>query len=203
MREDGQSEGGPGMDRPGGQEVMAPDGRGLSAEASFSHVRGKTRRAEIRSVCLCQFALARLPLHFVDVDVDAATRAATVFFTSETRVDFRDLCRALSRELRMRVTLHRLGPRDLARRAGTCGPCGRALCCKSFLSGFPSVSVKSVKQQKFPLTPERSAGMCGRLKCCLAFERGDAACLQAGCGGCGSSNVSAGDVETTPQIPDC
>lgn len=203
MREDGQSEGGPGMDRPGGQEATVPDGRGLPAEAPFPQARDKSRRAEMRSVCLRQFALGRLPLHFVDVDVDAATRAATVFFTSEARVDFRDLCRALSRELHMRVTLHRLGPRDLAKRAGTCGPCGRALCCKSFLTGFPSVSVKLVKEQKFPLTPERSAGMCGRLKCCLAFERGDTACRQVGCGECGSSNVSVGDVGTTPQIPDC
>ena len=139
-------------------------------------------RREVRAVCLRNFVSARLPMQFVDVEVDAGRQTAVIFFMSETKVDFRDLSRNLGRDLRMRVTLHRLGPRDLARRAGTCGPCGRPLCCKSFLSGFPSVSVKLVKEQKFPLTPERSAGMCGRLKCCLAYERDRPGCPQPGQG---------------------
>jgi cell fate regulator YaaT (PSP1 superfamily) len=184
MREEAHSfEGGPGTDRPDGREGTALERlehhRGTT---QIPCVRDEAHRAEVRTICLRQFASSNLPLHFVDVEVGPGWRAATVFFTSGGKIDFRALCRALGRELRMRVTLHRLGPRDLAKRAGTCGPCGRPLCCKSFLSVFPSVSVKQVKQQKFPLTPERSAGMCGRLKCCLAFERGDAPCRQAGCG---------------------
>jgi len=165
VREGTQSfEGGPGTNHPGGREGAAPEGReALPRTEEISRPRDEAHRDEIRAICLRQFASGGLPLHFVDVDVAAGRRAATVFFTSDARGDFRELCRALCRELRMRVTLHRLGPRDLARRAGTCGSCGRPLCCKSFLSGFPSVSVKLVKAQKFPLTPERSAGMCGRL----------------------------------------
>ena len=158
----------------------------------ISRLREETHRGEVRTVCLRHFASARLPLQFVDVDVNAERRAAVIFFTSETKVDFRGLSRALSRDLRMRVTLHRLGPRDLAKRAGTCGPCGRPLCCKSFLSGFPSISVKLVKEQKFPLTPERSAGMCGRLKCCLAYEAERPCCPQEGCGCCDPPAGEAG-----------
>lgn len=141
-------------------------------------------RVEARAICRRCIAASGLPLQFADVDVDRGRRAATVFFSSDAKVDFRELCRDLGRHLRMRVILHRLGPRDLAKRAGTCGPCGRALCCKSFLSDIPSVSVKVVKRQKFPLTPERSAGMCGRLKCCLAYETGAGACRAGVCGGC-------------------
>jgi cell fate regulator YaaT (PSP1 superfamily) len=201
MREGTHSfEGRPGTDRPGGRVGAAPGGRKLPPGADqISGARDEARRAKIRTTCLRQFASGGLSLQFVDVEVDGGRRAATVFFTSEAKVDFRQLCRALSRELRMRVTLHRLGPRDLAKRAGTCGPCGRPLCCRSFLSGFPSVSVKQVKEQKFPLTPERSAGMCGRLKCCLAFERGEAACHRAGCG-C-SVEAATGDTGSDSRIP--
>ena len=127
-------------------------------------------RAEVRSICRRHIAARDLPMRFVDVDLDSERRVATILFSSEAKVDFRELSRDLSRDLRMRVMMHRLGPRDLAKRTGTCGPCGRALCCRSFLPGFPSVSVRMVKEQKFPLTPDRSAGMCGRLKCCLSYE---------------------------------
>ena len=178
------------MNHPDGPGLRAPEERRVPAGRQISG--DQKRLAEIRSVCLQEFALGKLPLRFVDVEVDAARRGATVFFTSESKVDFRDVCRTLSRQLRMRVTLHRLGPRDLARRAGTCGPCGRALCCRSFLSGFPTVSVKVVKRQKFPLTPERSAGMCGRLKCCLAFEGSDTGCRRAECGECGDLTSDVG-----------
>ncbi len=142
------------------------------------------RQARVREVCRRHIAARQLPMHFVDVDFDAGGRSATIFFSSEKQVDFRDLFRDLCLELRMRVILHRIGPRDEARRAGTCGPCGRALCCKTFLAGFPPVSVRMVKAQKFPLTPERSSGMCGRLKCCIAFESGPDLSRREGCPGC-------------------
>ena len=201
MREATHSfEGDAGTDHPGGREGTAAEGRELSPVTTrMAPSRDEARQAKIRAVCLRQLGSGKHPLQFVDVEVDAGWRAATVFFTSEVKVDFREVCRALCRELRMRVTLHRLGPRDLAKRAGTCGPCGRPLCCKSFLCGFPTVSVKQVKQQKFPLTPERSAGMCGRLKCCLAFESGDGASHQTGCG-C-SPDAASVDAGTTPGIP--
>lgn len=201
MREGTHSFGGsPETDRPGGREGTTPVRRRLPPGTDqVSGGRDEARRAEVRATCLRQFASGSLPLQFIDVEVDAGWRAATVFFTSEAKVDFRQLCRALCRELRMRVILRRLGPRDLAKRAGTCGPCGRPLCCKSFLTAFPSVTVKQVKEQKFPLTPERSAGMCGRLKCCLAFERGEGACHQAGCR-C-LVEAATGDTGSDSRIP--
>ncbi len=121
-------------------------------------------------------------MRFVDVVVHPGGRLATIFFSAETRVDYRALFRDLCRELRMVVRMERLGPRDEARRTGTCGPCGRPLCCRSFLSSLPAVSVRVVKEQGFPLSTDRSAGICGRLKCCLTYET--AHCAQ-GRGDCG------------------
>ena len=158
------------------------------------------RHAAVRAVCRRHFASRSLPARFVDVDVDPRRRTAKVFFTSDNKVDFRELCRDLSRDLRMRVILQRLGLRDAAKRAGPCGPCGRPLCCQSFLSGFPSVSVRQVKAQKFPLNPERSAGICTRLKCCLAYETADGVCQGGSCGGCDSPRTT-GDGQEEPRPP--
>jgi cell fate regulator YaaT (PSP1 superfamily) len=154
------------------------------AAITGGRARQEARRAEVRSICRRHIAARDLPMRFVDVDLDPERRVATIFFSSEAKVDFRELSRDLGRDLRMRVTMHRIGPRDLAKRTGTCGPCGRALCCRSFLSGFPSVSVRMVKEQKFPLTPDRSAGMCGRLKCCLSYEAAQDAPRGGNCPGC-------------------
>ncbi len=165
-----------------------PAGPSLSPRA-----RHEARRAEVRNICRQHFAARDLPMRFMDVDFEPGGRTATIFYTSESRVDYRALFRDLCRDLRMRVTMCRLGPRDLAKRTGTCGPCGRVLCCKSFLADFPPVAVKMVKEQQFPLTPDRSAGMCGRLKCCLTFEGARGTSARAGCGGCCRPPVSAGD----------
>lgn len=159
------------------------------------------RRTEIRESCRRHIAARQLPMRFVDVDFDAGGRSATIFFSSEEKVDFRDLVRDLCRELRMRVMLHRIGPRDEAKRAGTCGPCGRALCCKTFLAGFPPVSVRMVKLQGFPLTPDRSSGMCGRLKCCLAFETGSDLPRREGCPGCRLPTLETGRIQGAPRTP--
>ena len=158
-----------------------------------SRDRHEARRAEVRSICRQHFAARDLPMRFVDVDFDLGGRSARIFYTSESRVDYRALFRDLCRDLRMRVTMCRLGPRDLAKRTGTCGPCGRVLCCKSFLAAFTPVAVKMVKAQQFPLTPDRSAGMCRRLKCCLTFERANGAFTRGECGGCCRPPMSAGD----------
>ncbi len=106
-----------------------------SAERS-SRARYEARRAEVRTICRQHIAARNLPARFVDVDFDPTGRAATIYLWSEVTADFRELSRDLYRDLRMKVRMHRLGPRDEAKRTGTCGPCGRTLCCKTFLSGF-------------------------------------------------------------------
>jgi cell fate regulator YaaT (PSP1 superfamily) len=93
-----------------------------------------------------------------------------VYFSAPHRVDFRALVRDLAARLRSRVELQQIGPRDEARLQGGIGPCGRDLCCATFLKDFEPVSVRMAKDQDLPVNPMRIAGACGRLMCCLKYE---------------------------------
>jgi cell fate regulator YaaT (PSP1 superfamily) len=94
----------------------------------------------------------------------------TVYFSAPHRVDFRALVRDLAGRLAGRVELRQVGPRDEARLQGGIGPCGRDLCCATFLKDFEPVSVRMAKDQDLPVNPLRIAGACGRLMCCLKYE---------------------------------
>ncbi len=111
-----------------------------------------------------------LPMKLSTVRISLDGSKAIFYFTAEGRVDFRELVRDLARELKMRIELRQIGPRDEARLLGCVGPCGRELCCKHFLQGFQSIAMKMAKVQDFSLDPDRLSGACGRLKCCLAYE---------------------------------
>ena len=95
---------------------------------------------------------------------------AFVSFAAEERIDFRELLRELGRRAHRRVELRQVGVRDQARLVGGWGPCGRALCCATFMTRFSSVTIRMAKAQNLSLNPTRISGMCGRLMCCLAHE---------------------------------
>ncbi len=95
---------------------------------------------------------------------------AVIHFTSESRVDFRDLVRVLSSELKVRVEMRHVGVRDESKLLCGMGSCGKTLCCSEYLSKFHPVSVRMAKNQDLSLTPEGISGVCGRLMCCLAYE---------------------------------
>ncbi len=94
----------------------------------------------------------------------------TFYFFAEKRVDFRELVRDLNKTLHTRIEMKHIGNRDETKLIGGVGPCGRELCCSSWLREFSSVSVKMAKEQGLSLKPSKLAGMCGRLKCCLRYE---------------------------------
>ena len=91
-------------------------------------------------------------------------------FSAENRVDFRGLVRDLAQTLRTRIELHQVGVRDEAKLRGGMGPCGRPLCCATFLGDFDPVGIKMAKEQDLSLNPQKISGTCGRLMCCLNFE---------------------------------
>ncbi len=93
-----------------------------------------------------------------------------VFFYSEKRIDFRELVRKISHELRTHVELRQVGARDEAKLIGGVGKCGCQLCCVSFLNEFVPVSIKMAKEQDIALNPMKTSGLCGRLLCCLGYE---------------------------------
>ncbi len=112
----------------------------------------------------------RLPMKLVKVEYGFDGGKATVYFFAENRVDFRDLVRDLANRVRVRVEMKQIGARDETKLIGAVGPCGRELCCSSWLREFHAVSVKMAKEQDLSLNPSKLAGMCGRLKCCLRYE---------------------------------
>ena len=111
-----------------------------------------------------------LAMKLIKVEYTYDGRKAIFYFTAENRVDFRDLVRDLANTLRVRVEMKQIGARDETKVTGGVGPCGRELCCSSFLRDFEAVTVKMAREQGLALNPSRLAGMCGRLKCCLRYE---------------------------------
>ena len=93
------------------------------------------------------------------------------YFLAEGRVDFRELVKDLAAQFKTRIELRQISIRDQVKRIGGLGPCGRELCCTSFLNGFESVSIKMAKEQNLSLNAEKITGQCGRLMCCLKYEQ--------------------------------
>ena len=111
-----------------------------------------------------------LPMRLVKAEYSFDGSRLTFYFTAEKRVDFRMLVRDLARTFRTRIELRQIGPRDAAKLLGGIGPCGRVLCCATFLPDYARVSIKMAKDQDLPLNPSKISGVCGRLLCCLSYE---------------------------------
>ncbi|HEV8220042.1 MAG TPA: regulatory iron-sulfur-containing complex subunit RicT [Streptosporangiaceae bacterium] len=130
----------------------------------------RKRRAEGRLAARRLIREHKLPMKVTAVDFIGADNVFVVYFSAPHRVDFRALVRDLGGRLKARVELRQIGPRDEARLQGGIGPCGRDLCCATFLKDFEPVSVRMAKDQELPVNPLRIAGACGRLMCCLKYE---------------------------------
>jgi cell fate regulator YaaT (PSP1 superfamily) len=144
---------------------------GLADEQDLSRdASNRSRRAEARVTTRRLVREHELPMKIIAVDYLDAPNTFTVYFSAPHRVDFRVLVRDLATRLRARVELRQIGPRDEARLQGGIGPCGRDLCCATFLKDFEPVSVRMAKDQDLPVNPLRIAGACGRLMCCLKYE---------------------------------
>jgi cell fate regulator YaaT (PSP1 superfamily) len=111
-----------------------------------------------------------LSMKLVNVHVLFDKSKMIFFFTAEKRVDFREMVKELASHFKIRIELRQIGVRDEAKIIGGLGPCGRDLCCKSFLTDFESISIKMAKDQNLPLNPLKISGICGRLMCCLKYE---------------------------------
>jgi cell fate regulator YaaT (PSP1 superfamily) len=104
------------------------------------------------------------------VDFSLNGKRATFYFTSDGRVDFRQLVRDLASRFSVRVKMVQVGARDEAGLIGGIGICGRTLCCSTWLKDFRPISIQMAKRQNLSLNPSKISGQCGRLLCCLAYE---------------------------------
>ena len=114
-----------------------------------------------------------LEMKLVDVEFTFDRNKIVFYFTAEGRVDFRNLVKDLASIFRTRIELRQIGVRDEAKMLGGIGPCGRMLCCSTFLGDFEPVSIKMAKDQNLSLNPSKISGLCGRLMCCLKYENDD------------------------------
>ncbi|MFS1510865.1 stage 0 sporulation family protein [Chengkuizengella sp. SCS-71B] len=121
-------------------------------------------------VCLDKINQHQLYMKLIDVEYTFDRNKIIFYFTAEGRVDFRELVKDLASIFKTRIELRQIGVRDEAKMLGGIGPCGRTLCCSTWLGDFEPVSIKMAKDQRLSLNPTKISGLCGRLMCCLKFE---------------------------------
>ena len=112
----------------------------------------------------------QLPMRIIDANFTFDRNQLLFNFLADDRVDFRELAKKLAQIYKTRIELRQIGVRDKAKEIGGLGPCGRFLCCNSFLTDFNSVSINMAKNQMLALNPSKINGVCGRLLCCLNYE---------------------------------
>jgi cell fate regulator YaaT (PSP1 superfamily) len=134
-------------------------------------VENKRREKEAFGIALKKIQQLNLDMNLVDVEYTFDSAKNIFYFTAEGRVDFRELVRELASVFRTRIEMRQIGVRDEAKLLGGIGPCGRILCCTSFLGDFAPVSIRMAKDQNLSLNPSKISGLCGRLMCCLRFEQ--------------------------------
>ncbi|MBQ5799086.1 MAG: stage 0 sporulation family protein, partial [Oscillospiraceae bacterium] len=131
----------------------------------------RSREKDAFAICQKKIAEHGLEMKLVRVESNFDGSKIVFFFTSEGRVDFRELVRNLAGVFRARIELRQIGVRDEAKMLGGLGICGRPFCCSDFLDDFVPVSIKMAKTQNLSLNPTKISGTCGRLMCCLKYEQ--------------------------------
>jgi cell fate regulator YaaT (PSP1 superfamily) len=130
----------------------------------------KSKEKDALVQCAYHVGQHKLPMKLVDAEYTFDGSRLTFYFTADERVDFRALVRDLAAIFRTRIELRQIGARDQAKLQSGVGPCGKTLCCSSWITDFGVVSIKMAKEQDLPLNPAKISGVCGRLLCCLSYE---------------------------------
>ena len=130
----------------------------------------KVKEKEAFFICKHKIIKHNLNMKLIDVEYTFDNNKILFYFTSDERVDFRELVKDLAAVFRTRIELRQIGVRDETKMQGGIGICGRNLCCNKFLSDFQPVSIKMAKDQSLSLNPTKISGICGRLFCCLKYE---------------------------------
>jgi cell fate regulator YaaT (PSP1 superfamily) len=132
--------------------------------------RNHEREREAYALCKERIAGRGMPMKLVRARMLFDGSKVVFYFTSEGRVDFRELVKDLAYRLRMRIEMMQIGVRDEAKLLGGYGLCGQPMCCSAWIDDFCPVSIRMAKDQNLSLNPTKVSGVCGRLMCCLAYE---------------------------------
>ena len=144
----------------------------LALEEDFQiHKDNKEKAKEAMIICQEKVKDHKLDMNLVDVEYTFDNNKVIFYFTSDNRIDFRELVKDLASVFKTRIELRQIGVRDEAKIIGGIGPCGQITCCTRFLGEFAPVSIKMAKEQSLSLNPTKISGLCGRLMCCLKYEQ--------------------------------
>jgi len=130
----------------------------------------KTDEKEAYDFCQKKIKEREIPIKLIRVTFFTSERKAIFYFSSEGRIDFRDLVKDLAKKFKMRIEMRQIGIRDEAKMIGGIGICGRQLCCKTFLNSIEPITLQMAKKQNLNMNPVKISGQCGRLMCCLSYE---------------------------------
>jgi len=143
----------------------------LAREGDLKQIEDNALKArEAYNACEKKILEHKLDMKLVKAEYSFDRSKILFYFTSDGRVDFRNLVKDLAKIFKARIELRQIGVRDEARLFGGYGSCGRELCCKKFLKDFEPVTIKMAKEEGLPLNPPKISGLCGRLMCCLSYE---------------------------------
>src|SRR5690625_116578 len=141
-----------------------------SEEDKRTVLENETYAKKAFTTCEEKIRQHQLDMNLVNVEYTFDGNKIIFYFTADGRVDFRNLVKDLAAMFKTRIELRQIGVRDEAKILGGIGPCGRMLCCSTFLGDFEPVSIKMAKDQNLSLNPTKISGLCGRLMCCLKYE---------------------------------
>ncbi|MGL5315507.1 MAG: PSP1 domain-containing protein [Peptostreptococcaceae bacterium] len=155
------------------QELVSPLKpiiRVATEEDTQIYLENKDKARETFELCQQKIKEHDLTMFLIDCEYTFDRNKLIFYFTAEGRIDFRELVKDLAAIFKTRIELRQIGVRDEAKSIGGLGPCGRKLCCSSWLGDFQPVSIKMAKDQNLSLNPTKISGICGRLFCCLKYE---------------------------------
>lgn len=141
-----------------------------SPEEKTQHLKHKLMAKEAFIAAKEKIKERNLDMKLIDVEYTLDGSKIVFYFSSKTRVDFRELVKDLAAIFKKRIEMHQIGVRDEAKTCGAFGPCGLTTCCCTFLSEFAPVTINMAKDQNLSLNPVKISGACGRLMCCLTYE---------------------------------
>lgn len=156
------------------EDIVAPLKKVLrvaTVEDCVKYEENKSKEGEAFRICLDKIKSHDLGMKLIDVEYTFDNNKIIFYFTADGRVDFRELVKDLAAVFKTRIELRQIGVRDEAKMLSGIGPCGRGLCCATFLGEFEPVSIKMAKEQSLSLNPTKISGICGRLMCCLKYEQ--------------------------------
>lgn len=128
------------------------------------------RELEAKRACQQYIDANNIPMKLIRAVLSSDGSKVTFYYTSDDRVDFRDMVVELATELRVRIEMKQIGVRDEAKMLGGIGICSRKLCCSSSLDEFKSITIRMAKEQNINISPDKISGLCGRLMCCFHYE---------------------------------